>query len=106
MKAIEINGTGYQLEFSVNAICALEEYTHKGFSECLTGEFSALRNLLWCGLLKHHPKLTRAQAGDLLEQWIGTGASPADISEILSEAVSASGFLQPPQAVKKTPPMA
>lgn len=95
--AFEANGERYVLQFSIDAICALEAETGKGIIG-LVAEFqdpdkmsvTLARQILWAGLREHHPELSVKEAGEL----IPAAGGIAELIKLFGEAFSAS-FPQP-----------
>ncbi len=90
---LEIGQTMYELNYTVNSVCDLEEITGKGIGDILSvNGFSSVRALLWCGLIEGTPGLTMKRAGEILQEYIAVN-SIEQLSNILSEAVQQAGFL-------------
>lgn len=71
--AFEANGQRYVLQFSIDAICILEDAAGKGIVALLSElqdplkmSVTTARIVLWAGLQEHHPDLTIKQAGELI----------------------------------------
>jgi hypothetical protein len=71
--AFDVDGKRYTLRYSIDAICSLEAEAGKGMV-ALIGELqdpskmslTLARQVLWAGLLEHHPELTVKEAGELI----------------------------------------
>lgn len=69
--SFESKGQRYVLQYSIDAICTLEGETGKGII-ALAGELekspsmTLMRQLIWAGLLEHHPEMTLKEAGELI----------------------------------------
>ena len=91
---IEINKVLYELEYTINSVCDLEELTGKDLGESLAaGGFASLRAMLWCGLVEHKQDLTVRDAGNLLQQYIKAGGTMESLVETMTKAVEHAGFL-------------
>lgn len=98
---IEIGDKMFELEYSINGICDLEEITGKSLGDILSVEgFSSVRSLLWCGLADNTPGLTMKQAGALLQEYIKTN-SLEEIANKIGEAVAQAGFLKAQETGRK-----
>ena len=95
---LEIGDTLYEIEFTVNAVCDLEELTKKSIGDVLRlPELSGIRALLWCGLIEGNPSMTFKQAGKLLDTYLsenGYETGKERLNVALAEAISQAGFLQ------------
>lgn len=99
----EVNGKNYDLEYTVNAMAALEEKTGKGIGDITAlGEFSSLRSLFWAGLINKHKNITLTDAGDIVQQFINDGNTFEDLSKMVTEALRQAGFFQDQAATKRT----
>lgn len=99
---LQIGETIYELEFTINSVCAFEELTGKTLIQALSvGGYRSLRVWLMCGLMKNH-QVTLKQAGDLIQEYLKTGTID-DLSAIIGGAVEQAGFLnaQVPQTPKR-----
>ncbi|MCR5874363.1 hypothetical protein LRS10_09425 [Phenylobacterium sp. J426] len=69
--SFEASGEAYRLQFSIDAICTLEDLLDKSVAEIgvqmARGRIGAIRASLWAGLREHHPKLPLKDAGELLK---------------------------------------
>ena len=98
---IEIGGKIFELDYTVNAICDLEEMTGKGLGDILgMVGLSSVRSLLWCGLAEHTPNLTMAEAGVLLQQYTADH-NMEELVAIITEAIEAAGFMKAQSSRKK-----
>jgi hypothetical protein len=65
--------TEYRLRFHWNAAAEYEEVTGQTLSEALANvarrrvSAKAVRAMLWAGLREHHPEVTLAQAGQIID---------------------------------------
>ena len=91
---LEIGDGIYELEYTVNAVCDLEELTGKNLGDVLaTAGLSSVRALLWCGLIEHAKTLTMAKAGSLLQEYM-KAHSMEELVELLGKAIEDAGFIQ------------
>lgn len=78
------DGNEYRIEFTLNALCELEDIfgditeVYKIFNNF---NLKSLRGLLYCGLVEHHPDITVRKAGSLFDT-----AVLNDIVEALTKA--------------------
>ncbi len=98
---LEIGDKTYDFEFTINAVCDLEERTGKGFAELISVEgLTSLRALMWCGLITHQKTLTMAQAGDLIQEYLKNN-TVEDFTKTIGDAFEQAGFIQ--AAAQKRP---
>ena len=88
-------GRDYPLRFTINAVCALEEKLG-GLSGLMRTEVSALRALLWCGLLEGGEKLSLTECGALLQRHLESGGNLKAVSTALANAMTDAGFFPRP----------
>lgn len=94
---LEIGDKIYELEYTVNSVCDLEELTGKNLGDVLSAAgMSSVRALLWCGLIENSPNLTMKQAGAILQEYIETKAME-ELVEALGNAIEHAGFIQAQQ---------
>lgn len=65
---LKVGEETYTIVFSINVLCDIEE-AHPGIN--ILGDFSKLSNiryLLLAGLRERHPKITKADAGRILQE--------------------------------------
>lgn len=101
--AFEAEGRSYTLRFSANAIVALEDCIDKPISEisALLGDVTSLRMknvraVFWAGLTDHHPDVTAARAGQIIDA-VGFGRAVELIGLAFSRAFpDTSGEANPP----------
>ena len=102
---LEIGDKIYELSYTINSAADIEEMTGRPFSAIFkTGEFSGLRLIFWCGLLDSMPKISKREAGNILEEYINEGHTMEEVSALIDKAASQSGFLSAQQAKTKTKP--
>lgn len=96
---LEIGENMYELEYTVNSVCDLEEITGKGLGDILAvSGMSSIRALLWSGLIENLPGLTIKKAGVLTQEYLKQGTLE-DLVTKIGEAVEQAGFLN-----AQTPP--
>lgn len=100
-----MNGRRYPLRFTLNALCNLEGRMGMGLEQLLCTSLSALRGLLWCGMVEEQPELTLEQAGWMLESHLKAGGSLEEIAFSLSAAMEEAGFFQLGERKAVPPPL-
>ena len=101
---LEIGEALFELEYTVNSVCDLEEITGKDLANIVgTPGFSAVRSLLWCGLVENMKGITIAKAGTLMHEYLKTNTLESLVTEI-GRAIDASGFLDA-QGVRTAKPV-
>lgn len=97
----EIGETLYEIEYTVNAVCDLEELTGRNLGDVLSSAgISSVRALLWCGLIENTKGLTMKKAGDLLQEHLKTRPME-DLVSALGTAIEQAGFIQAQQLPEK-----
>lgn len=91
-KTVEIAGRALKLNYTVNALCAVEERAGGSLDQLMERQFSATRLLLWGALTQHQPETTIADAGDLISAHIRGGGKLEDIVNLCADALSQAGF--------------
>lgn len=88
---------GFTLLFDFNALCSLEAATGRPASELFaslapgpngedpTVSFSLFRTLIWAGLQAHHPDMSEAAAGNLIQ----SAGGPQEAANALAGAFTA-----------------
>ena len=65
-----VSGETYTLQFTIDAVCTLEELLDKSTMEIFTqlarGRIGTLRACMWAGLQAHHPKISVREAGEMI----------------------------------------
>lgn len=102
-RVICLDGKALPLRYTVNNLCILEEICGCGMDRLLKTSFSAVRGLLWCGLIEHQPELTLTDAGNLLEKHLKQGAGLNQVAMLLSAALEDAGFFHPGEAGNAPP---
>lgn len=91
---LQIADEMYDLEYTVNAICDLEELSGKSLGEVLSsGQYSSVRSLLWCGLITKQPQTTVEKAGEILQAYLQTKTTNDFILQV-GMALDQAGFLR------------
>jgi hypothetical protein len=100
--SVEIAKRTYELRYSHNVVCKIEETAQQGIGELFTKgmAISAVRYLLWGGLLSQFPKVTLDQAGNLISKHIEEGGQMEDIVPPMVQALEECGVLKR-EAVKE-----
>lgn len=85
--SLDAAGEALVLRYTVNSLCALEEKTGKTIGDLTANlaSLSALRAVLWAGLLHSQPGKTLEEAGALIDK-IGPTEAIKAISEALTRA--------------------
>lgn len=98
---LQVGENIYELEYTVNAVCDLEELTGNTLSSIFSkGEYSGVRALLWCGLTEHSPSMTMRQAGVILQEYLNTG-SIEELLTLIGGAFDQAGFPKAQGKAKK-----
>lgn len=98
---LEIGDVSFELEYTVNSVCDLEEISGKGLGDILgTAGLSSVRALLWCGLIENMKGLTMGKAGNLLQEYLKTH-SMEELVEVMGKAIEGAGFIQAQEKGKK-----
>ena len=98
---LELGDKTYEFEFTINAVCDLEEMTGKGFADLMSVEgLTSIRALMWCGLISHQKTITLAQTGELLQEYLKS-KSIEDLIKTIGDAFEQAGFIQ--AAARKRP---
>ncbi len=87
-----VAGKKYVLRFTTNSIVTAEEEFGQPFLQMCSElqdedkqTIGTFRRVLWVGLLQHHPKITLAQCGDLMDEF-GHEEFGAKIGEALERS--------------------
>jgi hypothetical protein len=100
----EVGEKNYELVYSINVIADMEETTGRSFDSIFTGpSISALRLLIWTGLITNNTNMTLRQAGDIVQEYLAGGNSVESLTGVVTKAMSDAGFLaaQGAKRVKK-----
>lgn len=92
---LQIGENLYELEYTINSICDLEEITGKMLGDVMLGGggYKKIRLLLWCGLLEHNPKMTIKTVGTLMQEYL-KDKDLGDLIAVIGEAIEQAGFLK------------
>lgn len=101
---------GYILNYSIDAICVLEEATGKTLLE-LSGELrniktvkmSLVRQIIHAGLIEKHPTITLKEAGELILAAGGSIPALVKVSEALAAGLPGSAPGAPPSPRRRRP---
>ena len=112
--ALRVDGRTLILEFSIDALCQLEQHMGMTASEIIgklgvDDSLTFKRDLLWGGLREHHPELDLRQAGELLRQRGGAAAGAKVIEAYLAawpdpDPEDASAAASPRRRLKRAAP--
>jgi hypothetical protein len=65
-----VSGEAFTLQFTIDAVCTLEELLDKSSMEIFgllaRGRIGVMRAAMWAGLQAHHPKITLREAGEMI----------------------------------------
>lgn len=77
----------YTIKFSTNAICEVEERLDKGLNTIIANmeRVTTVRALLWAGLRTHHPDVTVAGVGEIIDR-CGMAAATEALGKALTLA--------------------
>lgn len=93
MKILTIDGKDYDIEYTFNSMCEMEEKTSKSITTFESMSFSTVRAFLWAGMLELNHGISIAQAGKLVEKWcLENNKSYMELGAVLLEIATASGF--------------
>lgn len=87
--------TEYVLRYDFNALCAIEDVTHRPLTSLqLTGaSVVVVRAVLWAGLMKKKD-MSLTKAGDVIQKWIDDGNDLGDLIKLVTEAMDDAGLLE------------
>ena len=89
---ILLAGKPCRLRYSFNAMCALESALG-GLENMRAGSLTAVRALLWCGMLEYDPGATPEKAGRLLSRHLASGGTLSDVCDRLTAVLARDGWL-------------
>lgn len=88
---IEINNKEYELKYPVNTLCIMAE---DGIDVMNMSNFvvniMTIRDLFYYGLKHENKKITKNQAGDLIDDYLAEGHKMADLIETVMKALAKS----------------
>ena len=91
-KTVRVAGREWNLRYTVNSLCALEDRAGMSIDRLMDRQFSATRLLLWAGLAEMQPELTVRDVGALIGEHIAGGGSLEDIVELCADGLREAGF--------------
>lgn len=98
---LEIGDKIYELEYTVNSVCDLEEITGKGLGDILSvNGMNSVRALLWSGLVEHSPTMTIKNAGKIMQEYMAQDSIEGLITK-MGAAIEQAGFLNAQTAPKR-----
>lgn len=74
MREVTINGKSYKIEYGLNAVCSLEDVTHRTLDDIVdslkkgVADIRLARAIFWAGLLANTRSMTLERAGEILDQ--------------------------------------
>ena len=88
---LEIKGKEYELKFTINMLCEMSE---QGFDVMRIGETNinirTVRDLFYYALKGADKKITKAKAGDLMDEFIEEGHTFDELIDLVMGALSKS----------------
>ena len=88
---IEINDREYELKFPVNTLCMMAEDGIDVLNmETIVINVATLRDLFYYGLKHENKKITKNQAGELMDAYLDDGHVIGDLIRITIEALAKS----------------
>lgn len=88
---IEINNREYELKFPVNTLCMMAEDGIDVLNmENMAINLATLRDLFYYGLKHENKKITKNQAGELMDAYLDDGHVIGDLIRITIEALAKS----------------
>ena len=86
---IQIKDKEYELKFTVNTLCMMAEDGIDVLNmENVDINIAKLRDLFYYGLKHENKKLTKNQAGDLMDEFLGEGYLIGDLIRIVIESLA------------------
>lgn len=88
---IEINNKEYELKFPVNTLCMMAEDGIDVLNmENMTINLATLRDLFYYGLKHENKKITKNQAGELMDAYLDDGHLMGDLVRVVIESLAKS----------------
>ena len=88
---IEINNREYELKFPVNTLCMMAEDGIDVLNmENMAINLATLRDLFYYGLKHENKKITKNQAGELMDAYLDDGHVIGDLIRVTIEALAKS----------------
>ena len=97
-RRVEIAGRALRMNYTVNALCAVEARAGGSLDALMERQFSAARLLLWGALTERQPEMTLEEAGALIDAHVRGGGTLEQIVEMCAEALEEAGFFGKPAA--------
>ena len=92
IKTVRVAGREWNLRYTVNSLCALEDRAGMSIDRLMDRQFSATRLLLWAGLTHCQPELTVADVGNLIGRDLQMGGTLEDIVDLCADGLRAAGL--------------
>ena len=92
IKTVRVAGREWNLRYTVNSLCALEDRAGMSIDRLMDRQFSATRLLLWAGLSEEQPDLTVRSVGALIDRSIAQGGCLEDIVDLCADGLREAGF--------------
>lgn len=94
---IDVDGKTLKMQFTANALCALEDASGKGAVQFVQGlekqaeagdlRLASIRLLVWAGLKQHQPKISIEDAGNVIDALGDLGTAMEKISAAFSASM-------------------
>ena len=93
-QTVKIGGKNYRMEYTINALCQLEDQAGGVALATLAVHKSNqfLRLMVWAALITHHPGLTLEEAGDLAAAYIQQAGRRGALEDLLNGLMQAAGL--------------
>jgi len=94
---IKLGEKQFQIEFTFNSLCLIEELIGMGISEMILRQerlasLTTIRTFLYAGLNEHNPEITEREVGDLISAYIKKGGRIDSLANRLMQAMQESGL--------------
>lgn len=93
-KRMEIGGRSFRLRYTLNALCAMEDSAGGSLDHILAQQFTAVRLLLWGGLIELQPEMSLNMTGELISRYIADGGTLDEIVNVCADALESAGFFR------------
>lgn len=98
-----------KLVYDINAFAMIEEMSGQSLIDLISNpetlvSIKNLRLFVWAGLLAAEPKLSLTQAGLKFQELLASGKTLADVANMISEAIKASGLIEKVEDGPENPP--
>jgi hypothetical protein len=109
--SVEIDGETLKLEYTIDALCQLEDRFGISAMDILVRvseqrTLSLTRTLIWGALREHHPTITEKQAGEMMRAEGGGVLAGKTLEAFISAWPEGDGEANPPTAQPESPPPA